>query len=130
MALAWRLPSGRYLQRRGSMALTLLPSFEPGQWVNVIAAFSSRRDDYFTCDVLWISDPLPPTVLTESQQAEYFRLLDKRYSAMQAYMGERELHHRSELGVKMALGEEPTSSHGALAIHCHWPSYRTEQASK
>jgi DNA replication protein DnaC len=84
------------------------------------------QDNYETCDVLWISDPLPPSgALTESQQKYMFQLLDARYSAMRPTWITVNCASGAELEARMGAQSADRLRHDALAIHCDWPSYRT-----
>lgn len=78
------------------------------------------------CDVLWISDPLPPSgALSDFQQRALFQLLDRRYNDLRP----------TWLSINVASGEEAEARMGAQVVDrlrqealyhfCNWASFRT-----
>lgn len=86
----------------------------------------SRQDYYDKCDILLVSDPLPPSgVLSDFQQTEMFRLIDTRYASLRPTWITVNCASGAELASRIGAQTADRLRHGALAIHCDWPSYRT-----
>lgn len=108
------------------------------QWINGMDLFGDIRDrmdsglserEYVQSlirpDVLYISDPLPPSgTLTEFQQAIVFRVLDGRYSRRRPVWVSVNVAGGGELEQRMGAQNADRLRDGALAIYCNWPSYR------
>lgn len=78
--------------------------------------------------VLWISDPLPPVgQLSDFQQSAFFSLLDARYSNLRPTWITCNVASADELSNRLGAQSTDRLRHGALAIHCNWPSYRTSK---
>lgn len=76
-------------------------------------------------DVLYLSDPVPPIgSLTDFQAAMMFRILDGRYSRRKPTWCSVNVSKGSELDARMGSQNVDRLRHGALSIHCDWPSYR------
>lgn len=83
------------------------------------------HDDEETTDVLWISDPLPPSGgLTEYQQAKLFGLIDRRYSDLRPTWITMNVADGSEAESRMGAQVVDRLRDGALVLNCNWPSYR------
>lgn len=111
-------------------------------WVNGMEFFGQVRDaldDKKTTEyslisalvcpsLLYISDPLPPSgALTDFQQAMLFRVLDARYSQLRPCIMTVNAANGKELDERLGGQNADRIRHGALAIHCDWPSYRKVQ---
>lgn len=114
------------------------------KWVNGTALFehfrakvSGRKGDCISygdyeqilqADVLWISDPLPPTgSVSEFVQGELFGLIDHRYSQMRPTWVTCNVSNSTELSERMGAQIADRLRHNALAVYCNWPSYRTKE---
>ena len=86
-------------------------------------------------DVLYLSDPLPlamssgsgssvPGALSEFQASMLFRILDARYSRRRPTWCSVNVQSGRELDERLAPQNADRLRDNALAIHCHWPSYR------
>lgn len=79
------------------------------------------------CDVLWISDPLPPSgALSEFQQRALFQLMDRRYSDMRPTWVSINVANGAEAEARMGAQVVDRLRHGSLDCFCNWPSYRTQ----
>lgn len=111
-------------------------------WVNGMSFFGSVRDSMGTKateeslvqsllspDLLYVSDPLPPTgSLTEFQQSILFRVLDGRYSALKPCIVTVNVSSGKELDERLGASNADRLRDGATAIFCDWPSYRKVKA--
>lgn len=80
---------------------------------------------YVQCDVLALSDPLPPRGgLSDFQAATLFRIIDGRYSSMRPTWVTLNVANRQEAGERIGHQTIDRLAHGALVIGCSWPSYR------
>lgn len=109
-------------------------------WINGVDLHQRLRDQAFGEDrhsgsggysdlrkteILWISDPLPPSgVLTEFQQAALFGVIDYRYSNMLPTWLTLNVASGAEAGQRMGAQVVDRLQHGALIENCNWPSYR------
>lgn len=87
------------------------------------AAFLKR----FTSPALLVmSDPLPPAgaIKSEFQLSMLFRVIDRRYRDMRATVMTLNVANRSEAEQRLSPNIVDRLAHGAMAIHCNWPSYR------
>lgn len=76
-------------------------------------------------DVLYLSDPLPPSgALTEYQAGFLFRVLDRRYSRNKPLWVTLNVSGRRELDDRFGSQLADRLVDGALCLHCAWPSYR------
>lgn len=108
------------------------------KWVNGVDLFASFRDAmkqdrteesiverYAKTDVLWISDPAPPTgALTEYQQWNLFRLVDDRYSRMKPIWVTINAKGRAEIEQAIGAATYDRLRHGATCVSCNWESMR------
>lgn len=79
-------------------------------------------------DVLWISDPLPPSgPLSEFQQTELFKLIDKRYSDLKPTWVSLNATSAKDAEERMGAQAVDRLRHGALRLLCNWSSYREDQ---
>lgn len=84
-----------------------------------------RSSSLVNCDVLWISDPLPPSgALSEFQQSALFRLIDKRYSDLKPVWVTLNVENAIEAETRMGGQVVDRLRHGAVTCRCHWPSFR------
>ena len=85
-------------------------------------------DELTRPDVLYLSDPIPPTGnLTDFQQQTLFRVLDARYSRLKPAIVTVNVAKGSELDERIGAQNADRIKDGALAIHCDWPSHRRAQ---
>lgn len=87
------------------------------------AAFLKR----FTSPALLVmSDPLPPTgsVKSEFQLSMLFRVIDRRYRDLKTTVMTLNVATRQEAENRLSPNIVDRLAHGAMAIHCNWPSYR------
>lgn len=87
------------------------------------AAFLKR---FTSPDMLVVSDPLPPVGAVNSgfQLSMLFRIIDRRYRDMRATVMTLNVANRSEAEQRLSPNIVDRLAHGAMAIHCNWPSYR------
>lgn len=79
-------------------------------------------------DILAISDPVPPFgELTQFQAATLFRIVDGRYRQRKPTWLTMNVASGSELAGKVSEAIVDRLRHGALTLHCEWPSYRRRQ---
>jgi DNA replication protein DnaC len=77
------------------------------------------------CDVLTISDPIPPWgPLTEFQAAFLFRLIDNRYRARRPIWITANFGGREEAETRIGSQVLDRLKDGSIVKHCNWPSYR------
>lgn len=80
-------------------------------------------------DLLYISDPLPPTgTLSEFQMSSMFRILDARYSHKKATVVTINVADGNEMDLRMGVQNGDRLRDGALAIKCNWQSFRKAMA--
>lgn len=110
------------------------------EWINGLDLYGKFRDSFndgsrqteaeiirsfITPDVLYISDPLPPSgALTEFQMAQLFRVLDARYSNCRATWITVNVTGGEELDKRLGPQNGDRLRDNALAIFCNWPSHR------
>lgn len=115
-------------------------------WVNGVDLFDTLRqealgnsprllmygdEDYHTAQMLWISDPLPPTgVLSEFQQSALFRIIDIRYRNFLPTWISLNVQGGAEAEQRLGAQVVDRLRHGALSLQCYWPSYRATPVSK
>lgn len=77
-------------------------------------------------DMLVISDPLPPVGAVNSgfQLSMLFRIIDRRYRDLKATVMTLNVATRKEAEDRLSPNIVDRLAHGAMAIHCNWPSYR------
>ncbi len=111
------------------------------EWENGLEIYAECRDRMKTeggeaeyidamkrAQVLYISDPLPPTgTLTEYQQQTLFRVLDDRYSNLKPTWLTINVSGRKELDERVGAATADRMIDGALCIYCNWPSNRKPQ---
>lgn len=87
------------------------------------AAFLKR---FTSPDMLVISDPLPPVGAVNSgfQLSMLFRIIDRRYRDLKATVMTLNVATRKEAEDRLSPNIVDRLAHGAMAIHCNWPSYR------
>lgn len=107
-------------------------------WKNGVELFGDVRDAMSTgdtersmaarlerADVLWISDPLPPSgSLTDFQQSFLFRIIDKRYSMIRPTWISVNVANGSEAEERMGPQIVDRLREGALTHFCNWESKR------
>lgn len=78
-------------------------------------------------DLLVMSDPLPPAGRVDSsfQLSMVFRVIDRRYRDLKATVMTLNVASRQEAEQRLSPNIIDRLSHGALAVHCNWPSFRT-----
>lgn len=113
------------------------------EWINGMDLFGKVRDTFndesredesdvlarfIRCQVLYLSDPLPPSGnLTDFQAATLFRVLDARYSAMRPTWISVNVTSSVELDARIGAQNGDRLRDGAVAIFCNWPSHRKVQ---
>jgi len=86
---------------------------------------SSFDDDLRDAEVLYISDPLPPTgALTEYLQEKWFDLVDYRYRNQLPIWVSLNVADGDEAELRLGVPIVDRLRDGALCIHCNWPSHR------
>lgn len=109
-------------------------------WVNGVDLLDQLRRDslsfetrpqsaneFRNVDVLWISDPLPPSgPLCEVHQAALFGLIDARYSHMRPTWVSMNVASAAEAEERMGAQMVDRLRHGAVSCYCNWNSYRSE----
>jgi DNA replication protein DnaC len=107
--------------------------WENGQdlWGSVRDAISDDKNEaamirsYVSCDVLALSDPLPPRgEMSPHQIATLFRIIDGRYSNLRPTWVTLNVANRVEAEERMGAQIIDRLAHGSLAVICNWPSYR------
>lgn len=108
------------------------------RWINGQSWFGIIRDAMDTdrseasliasltsCDVLCLSDPLPPFgVLTQFQATMLYRLVDARYSRQRPTICTVNVSSDSEADERMGAATWDRLCHGAYKLCCDWPSHR------
>jgi len=85
----------------------------------------SFDDDLRDAEVLYISDPLPPTgVLSEFLQEKWFDLVDYRYRNQLPIWCSLNVADGDEAELRLSVPIVDRLRDGALCVHCNWPSYR------
>lgn len=80
------------------------------------------------CDVLILSDPVPPAgELTRYQSEILYRVVDTRYTARRPTWVSLNVATAAEAAAKLGAPIHDRLRDGALAIYCDWPSYRRPQ---
>jgi DNA replication protein DnaC len=80
---------------------------------------------YLGASVLLLSDPLPPRgELTEYQAASLFRVIDYRYRNLKPTWVTLNVASGEEAEKRMGVQVVDRLRHGALSLHCSWPSFR------
>jgi len=78
-----------------------------------------------SADVLYISDPLPPSgAITEYQAAQFARFLDSRYRACRPTWVTMNVANKAEAEARLGVPIVDRLRDGAMCIACNWPSYR------
>lgn len=87
------------------------------------ASFVKR---FTTPALLVLSDPLPPlgAIKSEFQLSMLFRVIDRRYRDLKATVVTLNVATREEAEKRLSPNIVDRLAHGAMAIHCNWPSYR------
>lgn len=92
---------------------------ESKQTVESIVRMLSR------CDVLAISDPLPPSgTLTEFQQEFLVRVIDRRYSNRLPTWITVNVANRGELETRLSAPIADRLLEWATTVYCNWPTHR------
>lgn len=119
-------------------ARAAISAFHSLMWVNGMELFAEFRDamdaktperdvlaKFGRDEVLWISDPVPPTdALTPAQTTWLFRVLDARYSHRKATWASANVPGQSELEKRIGAQNADRLKDGVLALGCNWKSYR------
>lgn len=119
-------------------ARAAIAAFHQLAWSNGMDVFGAFRDAidtktpereviarFTTPEVLWLSDPAPPTeALTAAQATWLFRILDHRYSRRLATWVTVNVTGQSELEKRVGAQNADRLRDGALALACNWPSHR------
>ncbi len=78
------------------------------------------------CDVLWISDPLPPSgALSDFQQRALIQLIERRYNDLRPTWLSINVASAAEAESRMGAQVVDRLRHEALRHFCNWPSYRS-----
>lgn len=107
-------------------------------WVNGMDLWGEIRDGmdnhtsersliskYSWPDVLYLSDPLPPSgELGQHQQAMLFRILDARYSHNRATWVTVNVESGKEMEKRLGAQNADRLRDGATALFCNWVSFR------
>ncbi|MHB1038394.1 MAG: ATP-binding protein [Pirellulales bacterium] len=76
-------------------------------------------------DILWLSDPLPPSgALTQYQTSLLFRVVDRRYRDERPTWATLNVQDSTEAAERLSASVVDRLRDGALTIACEWPSYR------
>jgi DNA replication protein DnaC len=69
---------------------------------------------------------LPPlgSVNSGFQLSMLFRIIDRRYRDLKATVMTLNVATRAEAETRLSPNIVDRLAHGAMAIHCNWPSYR------
>lgn len=110
------------------------------EWVNGVALYAAFRDcmdrnaefselqvveRYAKPEVLYISDPLPPSgILSDYQMAALFNVLDERYSRQLPTIVTINVQTGEEMDKRLGPQNGDRIRDGALAVRCSWSSYR------
>ena len=108
------------------------------EWRNGLDWFGRLRDriesggaeetavrDLANCDVLALSDPLPPHGDLSSYQGQMLlRVIDRRYRRMKSTWVTMNVADRKEAEQRMGPALVDRLRDAALAIHCNWESHR------
>lgn len=108
------------------------------EWRNGLDWFGGLRDridrggdeetavrDLANCDVLALSDPLPPHGDLSSYQGQMLlRVIDRRYRRIRSTWVTMNVADRKEAEQRMGPALVDRLRDGALAIHCNWQSHR------
>lgn len=108
------------------------------EWRNGLDWFGQLRDnidrgveeaqvvrDLVGCDVLAISDPLPPHGDLSSYQGQMLlRVIDRRYRKLKSTWVTMNVADRAEAEDRMGAALVDRLRDNALALHCNWPSFR------
>jgi DNA replication protein DnaC len=118
--------------------IDLVPSINLA-WIDGMGFFSGLRagmdskqfneGDYLESligpSILILSDPVPPRgILTEYQSAMLFRVIDGRYRECKPTWVTMNVASPAEASERMGAQIVDRLKHGALCIHCNWPSFR------
>jgi len=77
------------------------------------------------CEVLYVSDPLPPIgALTQYQMATLFRVLDARYELCRPTWVSLNATNRQDLDQRMGATLADRIVDQSLTYFCNWPSHR------
>ena len=76
------------------------------------------------CDVLAISDPLPPGNLTDFQKSNMLELIDRRYSENKPVWITCNVSSRAELDSRLGEAACDRLVDGAIGLFCEWETYR------
>ena len=108
-------------------------------WTNGVDIFTAMRDtmdrgetreshtigEYTRPQVLAISDPVPPSGrLTEYQATVLFQIIDRRYRDCKPTFVTANFKDGKDAANRVGAQVIDRLKHGALSIHCDWPSYR------
>lgn len=108
------------------------------EWRNGLDWFGSLRDridkggdeenavrELVNCDVLALSDPLPPHGDLSSYQGQMLlRVIDRRYRRVKSTWVTLNVEDSVEAEQRMGPALVDRLRDGALTIHCNWPSHR------
>jgi len=99
-----------------------------GEWRSLVGGEESERDaiaPLVGCDVLALSDPLPPSgQLSEWQQQMLARVIDGRYRKLAPTWVTLNVTSGEEAESRLGPLIADRLRDGALALFCNWPSYR------
>lgn len=108
------------------------------EWRNGLDWFGTLRDrigkdvdeeqtirELVNCEVLALSDPLPPHGDLSSYQGQMLlRVIDRRYRRMKSTWVTMNVRDRAEATERMGAAVVDRLCDGALAVFCNWPSHR------
>lgn len=137
-------PSGTgkdHLMMAALRAAVVKWDFKP-LWINGMELFGELRDAiggdrdesqvlrrFMSADILAISDPLPPFgSLTEYQASMLFRIIDGRYANQRPTWATVNVVNGEEAKTRMGAQIQDRLRHGAVTVHCNWPSFRERGA--
>ena len=99
-----------------------------GEWRDAVGSEERERDaiaPLVGCDVLALSDPLPPSgALSEWQQQMLARVIDGRYRRMAPTWATLNVVSGEEADARLGPLIADRLRDGAVALFCNWPSYR------
>lgn len=110
------------------------------EWIDGQELFSLMRDQigsdvseaatirrWSNPDLLIISDPYGQgenSTITEFQQSTLWRIIDRRYREMKPTWVSMNAKDSAEMSRRLGPQLTDRLLHGALVVHCNWPSYR------
>jgi DNA replication protein DnaC len=90
------------------------------------ARFDWNSDSPKSCDIWYVSDPVPPEGnLSESKKSAMFKLVDSRYSDLKPTWMTLNVADGAEAETRLGTQTVDRLRHDALVLFCRWESYRS-----